>query len=169
MKKWRLFYIVCVLLCCSLAVGGCSFGPHLMLWGEEPLGVSLPPADEVEVLQRIEYGGKDFSQLLWLQLDKEQAARFEQDIYSKDFWKPLPLPADIKNFYTHAFTFSSTEKKEDFYNHLLASSNGSWMLYNCLDETHVFHALSADDTGRFVFALYDVDSKQLFIDENKSY
>lgn len=167
MKKWRLFYIVCVLLCCSLAVGGCSFGPHLMLWGEEPLGVSLPPADEVEVLQRIESKGRDSAQQLQLQLNDEQAAQFEQDIQGKDFWKPLPLPIDIAKFFTNYFTY--TEEAEAYCDRILAVSNGYWMLYNDMQQIYVAHALTYHDTRVYVFALYNSDSKQLFIDENHLY
>lgn len=169
MRTKRLFVIICAVVCTALLSAGCSFGPYLTIWGEEPLGISLPAPDDVAVLLRDESDGRDSSQSLWLQFTDEQAAQFESGISATSFWKPLPLPSDIKRFYSENYNFFSTDERDYYYSHLLSVSNGYWMLYNCSEQTHVSRALTVDDTRRFVFAVYDSDTKQLFIDEDRFY
>ncbi len=167
MKKQRLFFGVCILLCLIVALSGCSSGPFLTIWGEEPLGVSLPPAEEVEVLQRVESKGKDPFQNLWIQFTDEQAAQFEQDIAATDVWSPLPLPKDIAEFYSGNSTFSFAKDSADFYTQLLAVENGDWILYNFTDQKYMSRALVSGDTRSFTCAVYDADTKQLFISEER--
>ncbi|MEG0258172.1 MAG: hypothetical protein RR632_07705, partial [Christensenella sp.] len=166
-SKLRFLCFIIILVLFSAAIfSSCAVSPYLTIWEENPFGDALPAAEDVEIIARHEYSGKDFAQILWLQFTDEQAAVFEQNITATGSWRPLPIPPDVEKFSFAAYLTSEDEQASAYFR---SCTNGYWMLYNCTDTKHVFDADSLSNTRRFTFSVYAADSKQLLIYEDSLY